>query len=297
MPKLQGPIKVLDIGANQGNFAKYVLSLHPDAAIWCFEPHPDTFAKACANLGDKATVIQAAVTHPERGMVRLYEGVNGSEECSLRDDVRWPHVSQRLDKFVEVPSYDAGRLPPCDLLKCDTEGSEVEILEGYRHLSSVRHLLVECHPVGGDLRGQMHKVLALAEAAGLPCIDVRGTVMRFARKGQPQAPALQALTPADLQPQPAGAERWERIETTAGTWRMGNVREDLGAVLVLNPCYFIGPERMIVPVPQPGGPLGATTIDFSAVPAWGDGSEQQVVWSSRCKLSKEQADKMIVSKS
>src|SRR5208282_3194799 len=110
------------------------------------------------------------------------EGVNNREECSTHDDVRWPHVSQKLDTWVDVPTIDAAELPPCDVLKVDTEGAEVDILTGFRHLSTVGVLLVEAHPVGGDLQGQIRRITEIAEAAGLrPAPSARFGILRFVR--------------------------------------------------------------------------------------------------------------------
>ena len=180
LPDLVEPV-VLDIGANRGNFARYTLQRYPGAVLHCYEPNPETFAvlRGAEDLA-LATCTQAAVTRPARGYVKLYMGVNGDEECSLRDDVRWPHLSQRLDQWVLVDTVDAATLPPCDVLKVDTEGSEVEIVSGYRHLDKVRALLIEPHPVRGDVGAQVKQLEALAEAAGLRRVD-SGYILRFIR--------------------------------------------------------------------------------------------------------------------
>lgn len=36
---------VIDVGANEGQFAKMILGKFPDAHIYCFEPLPDPFYK------------------------------------------------------------------------------------------------------------------------------------------------------------------------------------------------------------------------------------------------------------
>jgi tetratricopeptide (TPR) repeat protein len=74
-----------------------------------------------------------------------------------------------LEEFEMVHTIDAGTLPRCDVLKIDTEGSEVDILLGYPHLKSVKVLLVEPHAVNGDLIGNMAAIKTLASEAGLIC--------------------------------------------------------------------------------------------------------------------------------
>ncbi len=180
LPDLVRPV-VIDAGANAGNFARYVMKRWPGATVHCYEPNPQTFA--ALNGASLAGVVstQAALTHGRKeGKVKLYMGVNGSEECSLRDDVRWPHLSQRLDTWVEVETIDSATLPKCDVFKCDTEGSELEILSGYPYMKDVSVLLVEPHPVGGDLDSQVRQIVALAEASGLRRFD-DGYILRFVR--------------------------------------------------------------------------------------------------------------------
>jgi FkbM family methyltransferase len=189
LPNLREPV-VLDIGANVGNFARIALDRWPGASVHCYEPHPATFHRlreAEDLAGIEATC--AAVTHPARGRVRLYLGVNGDHECSLHTDMVWPpdasdpkpHISQRLDAWVDVDTIDAASLPPCDVLKIDCEGEEIPVLTGYRHLAGVRVLLTEAHAVGGDLRGQAREIRRIAEAAGLRFVGPDPVVQRFVR--------------------------------------------------------------------------------------------------------------------
>ena len=82
--------------------------------------------------------------------------------------------------WLDVPTIDAGRFGPCDVLKVDTEGSEVEILEGYRHLNDVKVLLVESHAVGGNQAGQIKRLKEIASAAGFSLLEDTNP-MRFVR--------------------------------------------------------------------------------------------------------------------
>ena len=188
LPNLNAP-SVLDVGANVGGFLWYACQRWANVKAVAFEPHPETFELLKSNTLSNLEVQcrQVAVVHPKTAeTVRLYEGVNNREECSTRDDVRWPHVSQKLDTWVDVPTIDATELPPCDVLKVDTEGAEVAILTGFRHLSTVKVLLVEAHPVGGDLQGQIRHIAEIAEAAGLrPAPSARFGILRFVRPVTP----------------------------------------------------------------------------------------------------------------
>ena len=184
LPNLSAP-QVLDVGSNVGGFLWYACQRWANVKALAFEPHPETFELLKSNTRNNLEIrcCQAAIVHPKTAeTIRLYEGVNNREECSTRNDVSWPHVSQKLDTWVDVPTMDATELPPCDVLKVDTEGAEVDILTGFRHLSVVKVLLVEAHPVGGDLGGQIRRITEIAEAAGLRLApSKRFGILRFVR--------------------------------------------------------------------------------------------------------------------
>jgi FkbM family methyltransferase len=181
LPDLDCPI-VLDIGANRGNFSRLVLQRWPGAFVHAFEPNPKTYA-ALRSATDLARIgaTCAAVKQVAKGRVRLFLGVNGDHECSTRDDVRWPHCSQRLDQWIDVDTFSASSLLRADVVKVDTEGDELEILGGYRHLKSARVLLAEAHAVGGDLRGQAAEIRRVAEHYGLRWIGPDPVIQRFVR--------------------------------------------------------------------------------------------------------------------
>ena len=185
LPDLPRPM-VLDLGANVGVWSLAALERWPGARVLAVEPHPVTAALLRANMsGLPVEVLEAAVDHPKTAdRARLFEGVHASTECSLNDDVRWPHVSQQLDKWVDVRIVDAAELPEAHVLKIDTEGRELPILQGYvRQLCHVRVLLVEPHAVGGNTGEQIERISAIARAAGLVMLpDAGHGLLRYVRR-------------------------------------------------------------------------------------------------------------------
>lgn len=181
LPDLKAP-RILDIGANVGAFTWHALERWPDAYVVAVEPHPATFLCLRGHFyRSNVTCVEGAVVHPKlTDTVRLYEGLGSRCECSIRDDLRWPHVSQDFTMWLDVTTIDAELFGMCDVLKVDTEGSEVEILKGYRYLSEVNVLLVEPHAVGGDLDGQISLINTLAKSAGLKKIESKH-VLRYVR--------------------------------------------------------------------------------------------------------------------
>lgn len=283
LPDLDEPT-ILDIGANAGVFACYALDRYPDGNVIAYEPHPETFGRLKGNVvGLTVECHQAALVHPRTAETApLFEGVNSDIECSLRNDVRWPHVSQDLSRSVEVPLCDSDTLPPCDLLKLDTEGSELEILAGYQHLDKVQVLLIEAHAVGGDLQGQMQKLADLAVKAGLKLLDTRGTTIRFTR--------MTTVMPAEgwWDVHAVGGERWLGVCATATD----------GASMKLTHAFRCGADRLIVPVPVPGGSIATAVLDSKEAQLWiplflPRPREVDVRWSSRMPLSAEEAMKLL----
>lgn len=255
LPDLDGPV-ILDIGANEGSFSRAALQRYPGArAVHCYEPHPGAYEKL-SELDDlRVTRERAAVLHPARGVVKLYDGVSGTHEASVRDDVRWPHCSQKLDEFFEVQSIDADSLPVADVVKVDTEGSEVEILTGYPYLSTVKVLLVECHAVGGDLRGQMQTIARIGQEAGLEPVDVRGTIIRFVRKAA--GLSIKVLPGLGLD------TAWMVVESIGGARWLGKAVAAEDGVVVLSPAFEMAPTKLFFPQPQAGNDtlgLGELTL-------------------------------------
>jgi FkbM family methyltransferase len=176
--------RVLDIGANVGLFAFFAGERWPGAHVMAFEPHPDTFEVLVANVqGRDVRCIPSAVVGDGRTAQRLFEGTT-SGECSLREDLEDARGKRQntAGPGYLVTCVDAVELPPCDVLKVDTEGCEVEILARYRHLAGVHVLLAEAHAVRGDVVGQLACIRTLGERYGLVLLDVRGTTARMLRR-------------------------------------------------------------------------------------------------------------------
>ena len=294
LPNLDKPT-VLDIGANEGNFARYALQRYPGAKVHCYEPHPHAFSKL-ASLHLDAQTVQAAVTHPARGTVRLYDGVSGTHEASLRDDVRWPHVSQKLDSWFDVETIDAATLPEADVVKVDTEGSEVEILRGLGDkLKSTKVLLVECHAVGGDLRGQIETIRQLGIDAGLTPIDMRGTIIRFVHPSLlgPKVTVLPgyALDAVWVVVESLGGSRWVGKAVGGGN----PIQEAIeSGQVTLSPAFELAPSKLFFPMPQPGNAdMGLGELTLSGL--WSSmGTHKRrisVRWASLEPLAELPADK------
>ncbi len=160
---------VCDVGANVGFFSWRVAALRPAATLLAFEPASanltrlrrafsalhiggEVCAKACGGTAGKAVLyLRNSVTHSldPRWHKDLDAGA-GSEEVEITT----------LD--IACDRRGLGHL---DLLKIDTEGAEVDVLEGARAmLGHTRHIVLEYHSAAA--RTECRRIL---EGAGFRC--------------------------------------------------------------------------------------------------------------------------------
>lgn len=146
------PLSVLDLGANVGYFALRLLDLAlrrgvVDLQLVAVEASPrlvQTLERRL--LGQPALANRVRVVHGlagrKAGEGRLFESPHHFEHSSL---------PRRGAKCVPVAYVDLAELaaswPAIDLLKCDIEGGELEVLETYARdlLPRVRRAVVELH--------------------------------------------------------------------------------------------------------------------------------------------------------
>ncbi|HVU33137.1 MAG TPA: FkbM family methyltransferase [Opitutaceae bacterium] len=137
---------VLDVGANVGDWSRFVLRAAAGVELHAFEPTPTTFARLNQNLAGTGARLHPVALSNGTGEKVLYQledqdrfsGMNSfyrrpGEEARLGVRAIGTSVAaQSLDSFL-----DAQRLPAVDFLKIDTEGAEVDVLRGAeRHLAS-----------------------------------------------------------------------------------------------------------------------------------------------------------------
>jgi FkbM family methyltransferase len=137
VPLMASPKVIVDIGANIGAFALRARKAWPDAKIIAYEPLPSNVAHLRANLDPDWSEVVPCAVKAEGGQQDMFLGdlfVTGGFERAGR---------QTLNR-IAVDCVAARDLPSCDLLKIDTEGSEVEILRG-ADLTGVQAILVEHH--------------------------------------------------------------------------------------------------------------------------------------------------------
>ncbi|MEO1992109.1 MAG: FkbM family methyltransferase [Pirellulales bacterium] len=115
------PVSVLDIGANIGAFAQRAHAKWPAAKIFCYEPMPFNVTRLRRNVPESTAIISAAVREK-----------NGLDEIFIGDNLAtsgFRQLGRQSQQKMLVECVAASELPSCDIVKIDTEGCEVEILQ------------------------------------------------------------------------------------------------------------------------------------------------------------------------
>lgn len=155
-----GALRVLDLGAGVGAFSGFCLErFGPQVQCTCVEPDEELLPLLRRNLPE-ATAVAGAVSSEPSDEVTIHIGPNASYNTLYPGITTNPTVATR-----RVRRVDPGALPPCDVLKLDVEGAELDVLWAYPHLAGVWWVALEWH--AEQLRRPCEEVL---EAKGLHCV-------------------------------------------------------------------------------------------------------------------------------
>lgn len=149
---------IIDVGANEGQFAEKMTRLFPNAGIYCFEPLPSVFEKLKNNFASKPNFTfhnfgladcEAVVTmheneySPSSSMLEMLELHKSNFSFAVNSKEVKVKV-ERLDHFFQRNLDDP------ILLKIDVQGYELPVLLGGQSvLSRCRMVIVETsfHPL------------------------------------------------------------------------------------------------------------------------------------------------------
>ena len=136
---------VVDVGSNIGISALYFLTRNSSARCWLFEPVPRNVERLHDNLqgyGERYTLRPAAVAEAA-----------GRAEFGVEDSGRYGGLAQETGSSIEVDCVAIndvleqvlGAAPAIDVLKLDTEGTELQLLRAISPelLRSVRTIYLE----------------------------------------------------------------------------------------------------------------------------------------------------------
>lgn len=129
---------ILDIGANVGAFSVWA-NKKWGGEVYAYEPIKINYDILVKNtLKTTIKLFNSAVRNiPEKNMI-MNLGKNNCGECSFYD------LGEQSEITESVSIINVKELPIADIIKIDTEGCEVEILEGL-NLSKAKAVMMEIH--------------------------------------------------------------------------------------------------------------------------------------------------------
>lgn len=162
------PPSIIDAGAHIGLATLYFKQLWPEAQILAIEPNPDTAELLRQNIArnqlQDVAILEAALSdrhgnttlHVDDSWDRWYSSGSLHEHA-------WNGAADTMPvnvATVTLPDLLSGG-ETIDLLKLDIEGWEGRVLRrGSKHLSQVRHLIMEYHPRKDNDWKAIEKILA-----------------------------------------------------------------------------------------------------------------------------------------
>ncbi len=128
---------IIDIGANVGGFAVWAHEFFKNPKIDCYEPINANYDLLRQNIEGTDIAIRNIAIGKEDGKRMMYYGLDNCGESSLFQGDR------QLEEGEMVKVMSSKHLPRCDIMKIDTEGAEIEILENLVNFPLV--FLIEFH--------------------------------------------------------------------------------------------------------------------------------------------------------
>lgn len=148
--RLSGGGTFLDVGANIGLVTIPLLS-STRAVAHCFEPAPNNVTLLTRNLArhglEERAQVHAVALHARQGIASLSLPATNAGDHHLGDDPTRIQVDVKAECLDDLLT-DVALVPPV-VMKVDTQGAEVSVLQGApKTLSRVDHLLIEYWPLG-----------------------------------------------------------------------------------------------------------------------------------------------------
>ena len=145
---------IIDIGSHIGISVLYFKSIYPSSKILTFEPNPNSFEILNENiqingLEDIKTVNKAISSKEGKSLLYIDASNNGWESNSSLIPGSWNERENTKPipiQCVTLSKYTKD-ITCIDMLKIDTEGTEIDILKSIRaELPKVVNISVEYHP-------------------------------------------------------------------------------------------------------------------------------------------------------
>ena len=134
---------VIDVGANEGQFAKWISSIFSEARIYCFEPLPRPFKALNGWAESRAGMVKTfnAALGDEEGIVQMHRHLEHDTSSSLLDTTNtgeklYPFTKKQDVVTIKITTLDkamaslSAELVSDVLLKLDVQGYEDRVIRG-----------------------------------------------------------------------------------------------------------------------------------------------------------------------
>lgn len=129
-------LTVFDVGANTGSYSKAVRAILPNSIIHCFEILPNTRDTLIRYLNgfQNVSISDCGLSNSDTTIEIGFDDKNDTQARQL-----FPVAVQKTRKHIITCSVNTGdhymaehRIETIDLLKIDTEGHEISVLQGFK---------------------------------------------------------------------------------------------------------------------------------------------------------------------
>lgn len=139
---------VVDVGANTGGYKKELLEAIPQLSYYGIEPHPETFKTLQKRVKGRLHHVYNVALGAKNGSIKLYDFADDADlkhtqptstlastiPSVIRDFHHQKAQSFRVKQMTLDTFVQKEKLETIDLLKIDTEGNELQVLQGAKDL-------------------------------------------------------------------------------------------------------------------------------------------------------------------
>jgi FkbM family methyltransferase len=159
---------IFDVGANVGQSALHFAQVFPGATIYSFEPHPGTFKTLCAATEGRTGIhaFNLALGDAD-GEVDFFEYDNPLINSRI-PDAAYPQRKGLTPRQLKVNQETLSRfcrarnIATIDFLKIDTEGFDVSVVAGAKHMLAAGAISFVSCEFAVSSEGKTTKVIELA---------------------------------------------------------------------------------------------------------------------------------------
>jgi len=129
-------IIIFDVGANRGKYASLINKNIDNSTIHCFEIVPQTFNLLTKNLSLNENIVLNNFGLSDIDKIEKVTWFTKEDSGSSINPLPWQSSSEQLEcKVVSGDNYcHNNNIEKIDLLKIDTEGHELSVLNGFKNL-------------------------------------------------------------------------------------------------------------------------------------------------------------------